>query len=105
MNKLSSDYIIAGYINKIQYVAFQMMVAKHLDYKVGKFCHFVQNLHIYDRHFDAAEEILNKTPKESDFPYITLNNKKDFYDYNLNDFEIHNIEGITKIKSNLEISI
>jgi thymidylate synthase len=46
----SNDYIMAGYINKIQYVALQMMVASHLNYKVGKFCHFIQNLHIYDRH-------------------------------------------------------
>src|SRR5690606_4197207 len=51
----SNDYIMAGYINKIQYVVLQMMVCGHLGYKPGKFCHFVENLHIYDRHFDALE--------------------------------------------------
>ena len=61
----SSDYIMAGYINKIQYVALQMMIAHHLGYKVGKFCHLVQNLHIYDRHIDAANEILKRDPRFS----------------------------------------
>jgi thymidylate synthase len=56
----SNDYITAGFINKIQYVAFQMMVAGHCGYKVGKFCHLTQNLHIYDRHYDAANEILSR---------------------------------------------
>jgi thymidylate synthase len=46
LNQRSNDYIMAGYINKIQYVALQMMVASHLNYKVGN-CH-IQNLHIYD---------------------------------------------------------
>ena len=45
----SNDYIVAGYINKIQYTALLMMVASHCGYKVGKFSHLVQNLHIYDR--------------------------------------------------------
>jgi thymidylate synthase len=33
LNQRSNDYIMAGYINKIQYVALQMMVASHLNYK------------------------------------------------------------------------
>ena len=57
LTQRSSDYIMAGYINKMQYVAFQMMVAGHLGYKVGHFSHIVQNLHIYDRH--AAMELKN----------------------------------------------
>ena len=75
LNQRSNDYIMAGYINKIQYVALQMMVASHLGYKVGKFCHFVQNLHVYDRHFDAASELLNRTPLEQQ-PRIELVSNK-----------------------------
>ena len=56
----SNDYVTAGFINKIQYVSLQMMIAGHLGYEVGNFCHFTQNLHIYDRHFDAVEELLNR---------------------------------------------
>src|SRR5690606_16072396 len=36
----SSDYLVAGHINMIQYVALQMMIAHHLGYKVGKFARF-----------------------------------------------------------------
>jgi thymidylate synthase len=100
----SNDYIMAGYINKIQYVALQMMVAKHLDYEIGKFCHLVQNLHIYDRHYDAANVIINRVPIEVQ-PYITLEEKKDFYDYTVDDFKIFNIENISKLNIQLELAI
>ena len=104
LNQRSSDYIVANFINKTQYVALQMMVASHLGYKVGKFCHFVQNLHIYDRHFDAANEILTKEPLSIQ-PKIELNINRSFYDFRVEDFLIKNTEGITKIKSNLELGI
>lgn len=100
----SNDYIMAGYINKIQYVALQMMVASHLGYNVGKFCHFVQNLHIYDRHLDAASEILDREPLDI-FPSIELKEKKKFYDFTIDDFIIKNISGIKKISSTLEIAV
>lgn len=104
LNQRSSDYIVANYINKIQYVALQMMVANHLKYKVGKFCHFVQNLHIYDRHFDAANEILDKEPLDIN-PILELKNGIDFYDISISDFSIYGVEGITKLNSNLELAI
>ncbi len=104
LNQRSSDYIVANYINKIQYVALQMMVANHLKYKVGKFCHFVQNLHIYDRHFDAANEILDKEPLDIN-PILELKNGIDFYDISISDFKIYGVEGITKLNSNLELAI
>lgn len=104
MNQRSNDYIMANAINKIQYVALQMMVASHLGYKVGKFCHLVQNLHVYDRHMDAVNEILNRTPLEIK-PKLILNNSKNFYDFTIDDFTIENINGIEKIISPLEIAI
>jgi thymidylate synthase len=104
LNQRSNDYIMAGYINKIQYVALQMMVASHLGYRPGKFCHFVQNLHIYDRHFEAAIEILGRKSTNKQ-PSISLKSDKNFYDFTIDDFEIHNIDGIKKLDSNLEIAI
>jgi thymidylate synthase len=101
----SNDYLVAGYINKIQYVVLQMMVAKHCGFEVGKFCHLVQNLHIYDRHFDAVTELLNKEPIENNYPFIELTTDKNFYDYTIDDFKIHNMSGITKINSKLELAI
>ena len=100
----SNDYLVAGYINKIQYVALQMMIAGHCGYKVGKFCHLVQNLHIYDRHFDASTELLNKEPLDIQ-PKLILKEDKNFYDYTIKDFEIVGIDGISKINSKLELAI
>lgn len=100
----SSDYLVANAINKTQYLALLMMVAGHCGYKVGKFCHLVQNLHIYDRHFDAVTELINKKPLEIQ-PKLILKENKNFYDYNIDDFEIVGMEGITKLKSKLELGI
>ena len=104
LNQRSNDYIMAGYINKIQYVALQMMVASHLGYKPGKFCHFVQNLHIYDRHFEAANEILGRKSTNKQ-PSISLKSDKNFYDFTIDDFEIHNTDGIKKLSFDLEIAV
>lgn len=100
----SNDFIVAGFINKIQYLALQMMVAGHCGYNVGKFCHFTQNLHIYDRHFDAVEELLNRNPLLIQ-PKIILKQNKNFYDYDLTDFQIIDTEHILKLNSTLELAI
>jgi thymidylate synthase len=102
----SQDAIMATYINKTQYVALQMMVAKHLGYKLGTFCHFVQNYHIYDRHLDACNELLNKVPLNEQ-PTMVLNipDKTNFYDIKVSDFQINIPKGITKLESDLEIAI
>ena len=101
----SSDFLMANFINKAQYVCLQMMVAGHLGYKVGKFVHMVGNLHIYDRHIPAAQEILDKAPLEENLPFVELLSQKNFYEYSLEDFKIHNTKQITSIKNILEIAI
>ena len=80
------------------------MVAAHCNYNVGKFCHLVQNLHIYDRHFDAVSELLNKQSLDIQ-PKLILKENKNFYQYTMDDFEIIETEGITKLKSKLELAI
>lgn len=100
----SNDYLVAGYINKIQYVSLLMMIANHCNYQVGKFCHLVQNLHIYDRHIDGLHEILSKKPLDIQ-PKLILKENKNFYDYCVDDFVIVGTDGITKINSKLELAI
>ena len=100
----SNDYLVAGYINKIQYTALLMMVAGHCGYKVGKFCHLVQNLHIYDRHFDYVSELLkNETTNIS--PSFRLNGSKNFYDYTLDDFEFFDFDKLKPLSGKLELAI
>lgn len=104
LNQRSNDYIVAGYINKIQYVALQMMVAASLGYKVGKFSHLVTNLHIYDRHMGAIQELLDREPLIEN-PRIELKCVRDFYDYTVDDFVIIGVENIKKINTKLELAI
>ena len=56
----SGDMLTAsgpGGINEIQYAALLMMIARHTGYEPGVFTHVVANEQIYDRHFEAAEEM------------------------------------------------
>lgn len=90
----SSDYLVAGHINMMQYVALQMMIAHHLGYEVGKFARFTQNLHIYDRHIEQAHELLNRTPSDKQ-PKLILNAEgKSFYEIEESDFELIDYEPV-----------
>lgn len=60
MNQRSSDYIVSGLVNEIQYVALQMMVAKHLGIEPGVFTHVSENVQIYDRHINQAKELIER---------------------------------------------
>lgn len=106
LNQRSNDYIMAGYINKVQYVGLQMMVANMLGYKVGKFCHLVQNLHIYDRHLESAQILLDKSPLDV-IPKLELNAPvgKDFYEYTIDDFIVTGVKDIPKLPHDLEIAV
>lgn len=97
----SGDMLTAsgpGGINEIQYTALLMMIARHTGYKPGVFSHFVANEQIYDRHFDAAEELLSRyqygyVSEES--PVLFLNpEKNNFYDFTIDDFKMVNYNPI-----------
>lgn len=89
LTQRSSDYLVAGHINKMQYVAFQMMIAKHCGYQVGWFAHFVQNLHIYDRHVEQANEMLLRRPKMNKvILQLNVPDGTDFYAITASDFEL-----------------
>jgi len=89
----SSDYGVAGAINRTQYVALQMMIANHFGFKLGKFSVFTSNLHYYLRHQEQIDELLIRIPSKKQ-PYIKLNvpEKTNFYDIKLSDFELVDFE-------------
>ena len=94
LHQRSSDYCVAGHVNKIQYVALMMMVARHVGLKPGVFMHVVDNLHIYDRHINQANELLNRKPSEKQ-PRLTLKeDKTNFYDFTIDDFELVEYEPV-----------
>ena len=78
----------AGCANEVQYAALQMMIARHCGLHPGVFCHFVQNEQIYDRHVDAANELLQREAV-GEIPMLYINPEKtDFYDMTIEDFEV-----------------
>ena len=111
----SGDMLTAsgpGGINEIQYAALLMMIARHTGYEPGCFTHIVANEQIYDRHMDAAEEMLKRTyeiEKEEYFngcmtnPKLILNPEKtNFYDFTIEDFEMI---GYNPIKPQLKLEL
>ena len=125
MIQRSGDMLTAsgpGGINEIQYAALLMMIARHTGYKPGVFSHFVANEQIYDRHLEAADEMLKReldrrqelerkyyfsdtTPEDEKLPNLILNpDKTDFYEMTIDDFTIENYNPI-KPQLSLELGI
>ena len=119
----SGDMLTAsgpGGINEIQYAALLMMIARHTGYKPGVFSHVVANEQIYDRHIDAAEEMLRRFEIKMDaevhaattalgwspiLPKLVLNpNVQNFYDMTIDDFTMENYEPM-KPQLKLELGI
>ena len=101
----SSDVPVANAINKIQYVALLMMVARHVGLEAGVFCHYVNNAHIYDRHIEQVKELLNREPQEEDDNKVRLvlnPEKTNFYDFTIDDFKMENYN---PIKPNLKFEL
>ena len=107
----SQDCIVTTSINPAQYTMLLMMVCNHLTFKtrikheVGKLLHIVQNCHIYDRHLDAAKEILKREPTGLQPKIELICEPKDFYSHTIEDFKFSGLEGIEKLSNNLEIAI
>ena len=88
----SQDVLGANNINNVQYVALMMMFAHHCGLKPGMFTHFIQNVHIYDRHIPIAKEFM-KRPCSALQPKLIFEPKSNnFYDFTIDDFKIVDYE-------------
>lgn len=95
LTQRSNDMLVAHHINAMQYVALQMMIAKHFGWKLGKFFYLVNNLHIYDNQFEQAEELLRRTPSNLN-PKLILDvpDGTNFYDIQRDDFKLVDYEPV-----------
>lgn len=93
LTQRSNDMLVAHHINAMQYVALQMMIACHFGWEVGKFCYFVNNLHIYDNQFEQAKELLSRENIPCNVELkLNAKPKTNFYDIKPEDFELNNYE-------------
>lgn len=112
MVQRSGDMLTAsgpGGINEIQYAALLMMIARHTGYKPGVFTHVVANEQIYDRHMEAAEEMMRRIDEKDaameprTYPMLTINPEKtNFYDLTIEDFTMENY---TPVKPQLKLEL
>ena len=95
LTQRSNDMLVAHHIHAMQYVALQMMIAKHFGWKLGKFFYFINNLHIYDNQFEHAEELLRREPSNCQ-PRLNLNvpDGTNFFDIKAEDFELEDYDPV-----------
>lgn len=99
LNQRSGDMLTAsgaGGWNEVQYAALQIMVAYATGYKPGIFTHVIANEHIYDRHMEAAKELIRRfeiedVTEDNLVPVMKFEPKiNDFYLFSVNDFTLEN---------------
>ena len=88
----SSDFMAAGCINQMQYLALLYYVAKSCGYEVGRFSWNVLNVQIYSRHIRSAIKLLKREPVNCNPKYILETNTDDFFDMKLDDIKLDGYE-------------
>ena len=86
LNQRSNDMIVANNWNVFQYSMLLSMMAYVNDLEPGELVHVIADAHIYDRHVPFVKEVINNHIYEA--PILKINKKHNFYDYNVDDFEI-----------------
>ena len=98
----SSDYVVAGNINVCQYALLQHMVARHCGLKVGLMNHYINNLHLYNRHLGNAKELLTRKPRKA--PKLIIDESIDnFYDFKPEHFKLEGYDPHPQMKFEIAI--
>ncbi|MDR2458288.1 MAG: thymidylate synthase [Clostridiales Family XIII bacterium] len=97
LNQRSQDVLTANAWNVLQYSVLLHIFAQISDLKIGEFVHVINDVHIYDRHIDIIEKLIKKdvypAPK-----FIINKDKKNFYDFTVDDFVLENYKTGEQIK-------
>ena len=96
----SCDMFLGVPFNIASYSLLTHMLARECNLEVGNFIHTLGDFHIYEEHFEQVKVQLNRQPKE--LPRLEFKTK-DFYKYNLNDFELLNYQHHPKIEATMNV--
>ena len=103
LNQRSQDILLANNWNVSQYAILVHMFAQVSRLEIGELVHVIADAHIYDRHVPLLEELIQRTAFTA--PKLIINpNKKDFYDFKVEDFVLENYQSGAQIK-NIPIAI
>lgn len=98
LNQRSADLITAGNWNVFQYAVLLKLFARHVELEAGELVHVIADAHIYDRHIDIAKELISREPYEGAYLWINPE-KKNFYDFTVDDIDIVNYKHHKQIKN------
>lgn len=85
LNQRSQDILVANNWNVVQYAVLVHILAQVSDLEVGEIVHVISDAHIYDRHIPLIEDLIKRTPYPA--PKLMINpDKKNFYDFTVDDF-------------------
>lgn len=93
----------SGGFDTIEYAILVHMIAQVCGLKPGILNHYVNNLHIYDRHIPIMQEILNNP--EYVAPEFWINPEvKNFYDFTVDDFKLIDYKS-TKYNGKIPVAV
>ena len=98
LNQRSQDMLAANGWNTMQYAALLCMFAQCSGLEVGTLTHNIGDCHIYDRHIPLIKKLIEAEPKDIHPKLIINNNTKNFYEFKVEDFEIHGYDYNKEIK-------
>ena len=96
----SCDMFLGVPFNIASYSLLTHMLAKECNLEVGTFIHSLGDFHIYEEHFEQVKIQLERLPKK--LPILDFE-KKNFYDYNVNDFKLLDYEHHPKIEASMNV--
>lgn len=103
LNQRSQDILVANNWNVCQYAILVHMLAQASNLEVGELIHVIADAHIYDRHIPLIVDLIQRTAYPA--PKLLINpDKKDFYDFKVEDFALEGYESGAQI-INIPIAI
>ena len=96
----SCDMFLGVPFNIASYSLLVHLLASECSIEVGEFIHTLGDYHIYHEHFEAVEMQLKRDPLKLPELYYE---KKNIFEYKLNDFILKNYNSHEKIKANMNV--
>lgn len=91
LNQRSNDMAVANNWNVAQYAVLVHMLAQVSGLQVGELVHVIADAHVYDRHVEQVERMLQGTPHPA--PKFVINKDvTDFYKFTVDDFALVDYE-------------
>ena len=98
----SADIFLGVPFNIASYALLTQMLAQVCDLEMGDFVHTFGDAHIYHNHYNQVREQLTRSPGE--LPVMRINpDKKDIFDFDLDDFDLQNYEALPTIKAPIAV--